>query len=380
MKRLQTARKRTKFLFVAFIIFLGFIAFFFVQRSIRIEEIRNRIAIHTPNGIESLEFVEIGGIRQAVLIRGQDVNNPILLVLHGGPGYPEIAVQKGNFLEDYYTVVYFDQRLSGKTYFANDVDAVKETDSMEVRINDVIELSEYLTARFDREKIALWGGSWGSALGINVAKKRPDLFSVFVSITQLANQDTAQRMAYAEALRLAKEAGNKSDVKALEQLAPYPGKGTPAKFDDRYYYRLWKMQRIARKYWDVPITLQSGAIFEDFWPQCYSPYYTFREATYFIRHDMAMLTGKGLSEAAARYMYEEYDLESLGLDFDLPIILGNGELDWIAPPILVETLFPQMTAPYKSYHIHKGVGHGYNYDQFYEIMTVEALRFALEDQ
>jgi len=43
--------------------------------------------IVTPNGVERLEKVRIGGIDQWVSIRGSDRRNPVLLYMHGGPGY-----------------------------------------------------------------------------------------------------------------------------------------------------------------------------------------------------------------------------------------------------------------------------------------------------
>jgi hypothetical protein len=38
--------------------------------------------------------VMIGGIKQAITIRGDDLSNPILLVIHGGPGYVETPLRK----------------------------------------------------------------------------------------------------------------------------------------------------------------------------------------------------------------------------------------------------------------------------------------------
>src|SRR5579864_7008497 len=49
-------------------------------------------AITSQNGIDSLESVRIGGIDQWVEVRGQNVNNPILLFIHGGPGVAFIAM------------------------------------------------------------------------------------------------------------------------------------------------------------------------------------------------------------------------------------------------------------------------------------------------
>ena len=49
--------------------------------------IANARKIVTPNGVERLQKVRIGGIDQWVSIRGADRRNPVLIVLHGGPGY-----------------------------------------------------------------------------------------------------------------------------------------------------------------------------------------------------------------------------------------------------------------------------------------------------
>ena len=46
------------------------------------------LVIDTPNGIVEQRFVKIGGIDQWIQIQGEDRDNPVLLVLHGGPGWP----------------------------------------------------------------------------------------------------------------------------------------------------------------------------------------------------------------------------------------------------------------------------------------------------
>src|SRR5215472_2182033 len=74
--------------------------------------------IVTPNGVEELLPLQINGSTQWISIRGRDRRNPILLFLHGGPGSPTIPIDymfQGPW-EDYFTVVQWDQRGSGKTY------------------------------------------------------------------------------------------------------------------------------------------------------------------------------------------------------------------------------------------------------------------------
>src|SRR5260370_32913693 len=67
-------------------------------------------AIRSPNGIASLERIQIGGIGQWIEVRGQNLDNPILLWVHGGPGIafiPLAAAFQGP-LEKYFTVVQWD--------------------------------------------------------------------------------------------------------------------------------------------------------------------------------------------------------------------------------------------------------------------------------
>jgi hypothetical protein len=46
------------------------------------------LEIDSPNGIVEQRFVRVGGIDQWIQLRGEDRDNPVLLVLHGGPGWP----------------------------------------------------------------------------------------------------------------------------------------------------------------------------------------------------------------------------------------------------------------------------------------------------
>src|SRR5271169_6236690 len=112
-------------------------------------------AILSPNGINSLEPVRIGGIEQWIEVRGQDVNNPILLFIHGGPGIafiPLAASFQGPW-EKYFTVVQWDQRGAGKTYTSNDKEILRPTMTMERMDADTLEMVNYLRNRFGRDKI-----------------------------------------------------------------------------------------------------------------------------------------------------------------------------------------------------------------------------------
>ena len=68
-------------------------------------------AVRSPHGINSREPVRIGGIDQWIEVRGQNVNNPVLLWTRDGPGIGFIPLA-GSFQgmrEKYFTVVQWDQ-------------------------------------------------------------------------------------------------------------------------------------------------------------------------------------------------------------------------------------------------------------------------------
>src|SRR6201988_1340199 len=98
--------------------------------------------ILTPNGVERLEKVRIGGIDQWVSVRGNDRRNPVLLYIHGGPGYVSIPMSWWfpRDLEEYFTVIQWDQRATGKTYLLTYPATIAPTLTREHMIADTEEM------------------------------------------------------------------------------------------------------------------------------------------------------------------------------------------------------------------------------------------------
>jgi pimeloyl-ACP methyl ester carboxylesterase len=69
-----------------------------------------------PNSIAEIKYLQLGGIEQWVMIRGENFANPLLTLLHGGPGMSEMRFFRcyNGSLEKKFTVVYWDQRGAGK--------------------------------------------------------------------------------------------------------------------------------------------------------------------------------------------------------------------------------------------------------------------------
>lgn len=128
-----------------------------------------------PGSLSERVFVEIGGIRQGMIIQSADPSNPVLLFLHGGPGMVEFFMEEDypTGLAQHFTMVWWEQRGAGMS-FASDIPP--ETMTLAQMIVDTIEVADYLRDRFGQERIVLMGHSWGSYLGIQVAAAAPDRF------------------------------------------------------------------------------------------------------------------------------------------------------------------------------------------------------------
>jgi pimeloyl-ACP methyl ester carboxylesterase len=118
--------------------------------------------IEAPNGISSLEEIELGGQRQWIFFRGEDRNNPILIFLHGGPGAPLFGISSTRTLYaeliKHFTVVHWDQRGAGKSYHR---DIPVDSLTFDRLVEDCNELIDYTRDRFNAQKVFIVGHSWG---------------------------------------------------------------------------------------------------------------------------------------------------------------------------------------------------------------------------
>jgi proline iminopeptidase len=131
--------------------------------------------IVSPNGVEELLEIPLGGTKQWIYVRRHDRRNPILLMIHGGPAAPEMPSSWffQNGWEDYFTVVQWDRRGSGKTYNFNDPDDIRPTLTLKRMVDDAGEVVQYLRNRYKKNKIFALGHSSGSIIGVGLPQKPP---------------------------------------------------------------------------------------------------------------------------------------------------------------------------------------------------------------
>jgi len=290
-----------------------------LQHTVAVER-----AIRSPHGIDTLEAVRIGGIDQWIEVRGQNVNNPILLFIHGGPGIPFIPLA-GAFQgpwEQYFTVVQWDQRGAGKTYISNDTDVVRKSMNVARLEQDTLEVANYLRNRFKRPKIFVLGQSWGSVLGLWLAHEHPELIYAYVGVGQVVNMQRNAQLVYRDALQQARNRGNEPAVKELESIAPYP----PENADLR---KLLIANKWAGRLLGPP---PDGAAFADIRRIVLSVAAT---PEYSLRDDYGFIRGQRFSAEILLPELMRVDLYQLGSDFQVPMFFFEGRQDPYCRPSLI---------------------------------------------
>lgn len=148
---------------------------------------KKRKEIIASNEISEMRSYVLNGITQKILIEGKSKSNPIVIFLHGGPGFPIpfCAGCRGMFpeLTDQAVMVYWDQLGCG----INDY-LIDESFSINHFINMTIELIEKIKADFPDNSINLLAVSWGSVLALKAAEAVPDLIDNVVIYGQVLKQ------------------------------------------------------------------------------------------------------------------------------------------------------------------------------------------------
>jgi pimeloyl-ACP methyl ester carboxylesterase len=312
----------------------------FGQKASQVDEyakaraiIKDLDSIVTPNGVQETYQARIGGVKQWVYVRGQDRDNPVILFVHGGPASP-MAPLMWMFqrpMEEYFTVVNYDQRASGKTYAANDTLQLGASLHIDQYVDDAIELAETIRRKYHKKKLILIGHSWGTIISMKAALKRPDLFYAYVGIGQVINTKDNERLSFEYGLQQAKKFANDKALKELQSIAPYPG--------------------------NRPIT-RERIIIARTWPQYYGGLSAYRNNSFYFFNGPLLSPDYSVTDADAIGKGSLFTLwrvmpEFLNIDFKpvhrfpVPVFMFMGRHDYTTPNPPTEAWLNHVKAPVK---------------------------------
>jgi pimeloyl-ACP methyl ester carboxylesterase len=202
-----------------------------------------------PGSIAEINYLQLGGLDQWVMIRGENLANPPLILLHGGPGFSEMRFFR-HFnapLEKNFTVVYWDQRGTGKSF---DRKIPRSSMTVEQFISDLDELVEVVRKRGGKSKVAIFGHSWGSVLGPLYAARFPEKVAVYVGSGQIGDWAASESTSYAFVLAEARRLANRKALKELCAIGP-PPYGSSSLWTERSWLQRFAGQFQARALWNM---------------------------------------------------------------------------------------------------------------------------------
>jgi len=321
----------------------------------------DQYSIHSAKGIDEASFVPIGGIEQWVKIRGEDRANPVLLFLHGGPGDVTSCWSFALFApwEKYFTVVQWDQRGAGRT-LAKTGPAIAPTLTVDRMAQDGSELAEYLRKHLVKDKIILVAHSFGSLLGLQMVRARPDLFYAYVGTGEVADEPKNYAVAYDALLKKARAVGNQRAIDELNKVGPPPYSSYAGYSVQRKWSNLFEG---SNSFLDGMIGLTLEA------PGCSVQDVNDSDAG-------QLLSGERLFPQTRSSGPKE-----LGLKFSVPIFFFQGAEDFSTPTALARDYLDAIQAPYKKFVPIQGAGHFAVFthsDQFLEKLVTQVRPLAIK--
>src|SRR5918993_1354353 len=308
-------------------------------RKSRQRKVAQALVINTPNGIVEERFVRVGGIDQWIQIRGEDRDNPVLLVLHGGPGWPNaVFTLPLRPWERHFTLVQWDHRGAGKTLGRNGKAGSGQM-TFDRRVADAIEVIEFLRQHLGVDKVVVLAESMGTLTGLPLVKRRPDLVAALVVTDLYVNMAANEARKYQLTLGRLQAAGNAKGVAALERIGPDP---------TRWNLQDWTTNMAWAFRTNVPTpNLDRRLLFP---LALTSPIYSLRDVS-------NLFVGFQWSTAQMFTELKASDARRLGTRFEVPFFLFQGTTDVVTLTSLAEEYFGEVEAPTKGLALIPNAGH-----------------------
>lgn len=280
-----------------------------------------------PGSIAIMTDATIGGVEQRLWFRGVSINQPAVILLHGGPGASEAALFRhfNADLERAFLMVYWEQRGTGRSYRRS---IPPESMTIDQFLRDLDEVIELVRHRFHKDRVVLLGHSWGSAIGLLYAARRPEKVAAYVGVGQVADMRKGERLSYEFAVAEARNRGHRDGTRALEKIGP-----PPHTVDEMLTSRKW-VERFGGAF---HASLSTGELI---WAA--------------LQTDEANLVdlikfGQG-NDFSLEHLWDEFrdlELDDAVVRFQTPIVFMLGRHDWEVPAVLAARYFDRIDAPCK---------------------------------
>lgn len=286
------------------------------------------------------EYLTIDGHKQGMFIEGANPDHPVMLYLHGGPGYPQYSMIQSAGLNwsDYVTICYWDQRGAGMSFNSKTQGAL----TVERLLQDMLEVTEFLKREFNKEKIYLFGHSWGTVLGSMAASRFPEHYLAYIGAGQVgrhknSNEDTLHF--------LLERAIEKGDKKAEREIGKVD-------FDENFY-----KNNQYRKVLSGYLTKYGGGMKRSHYSQMKSLIEIFTCSKYTWRERLNIPAGIYTSYEAFAEMMSKLDMAEIANDFKIPIYIIQGKYDYQTSYNEAKRFYDYIQAPIKQMYTFENSAH-----------------------
>lgn len=345
MKKLNSILKKVaKIVLVAIIVVVGIV---FVFRLIN----AHKYKITTPYGIQESDYVTINGCELYVQIRGENKDNPVIVFVHGGPGFPltYLSAYHQSYLESDYTFVNYGQRNSGRTFYKNKNNI--QTPSVDEMLNDLHGIVEFTKKKLVKEKVVIMGQSWGSILGTLYSQKHPENVSAYIGVGQVTDFDEGKLFAAKKALEVAKKRHEDNAVKNITSAIN--------RFEKAQNIQEVDLDNLNSLILNTMHYLKSDGEMDQFkqmFTGITSPYMKYDDIRWFLKASNTHSIVQS-QKPLVNYMYYAFDVYDYDLEYSVPMYYIQGEADYITPTEMVDEYYGKIIAPHKKIIKIKNAGH-----------------------
>ena len=319
-------------------------ALFLIIRHKKQVNLKKLTKIDSEHGIDREETINLNGIPQKILIRSENIRNPVLLFLHGGISAVAMPLSRyyENKLVKHFTLVHWDRRGVGKSYRSN---IHADSLTIDILVSDTILLSKYLREKQNKQKIYLLGLSFGSVIGLKTVFLYPDIFYAYIGVGQIVDMKKAEKISYDYTMMKAKEMNDLNALHVLTRIGETPYDNYDELLEQRKWLR--KFGGDFHKFKNLNL-LKIQALF--------SPDYSLSEI---------WKTYKGLEYEEKLFWnhYNEVNFPESIRKLDTPVIFMGGRYDYKVPSILAEEYLNMLEVPKKEFIWFENSGHAPNYEE-----------------
>ncbi|MGB4845688.1 MAG: alpha/beta hydrolase [Ferruginibacter sp.] len=305
------------------------------------------------NSIAMHEDMLINGAPQRITIRGKNKNNPVLLLVHGGPGNiaaPFAPKTAGYSLEDIFTVCYWEQRGAGLAYTK---DLPDSTITLNQIVDDGIEVVNYLRKTLEKAKIYIEGTSWGTTVSAFMVQKKPELFHAYIGVGQMANQPLSEQMSYDFVMKEAQKQNDTPAIKELKRIGrpPYPQKSNIEMAEACDVERLLVMRYVP---------MRRTPSFKEFRKAFLDNGLTFKEKfTYLINNPEQYYPAYKILWPTCFNVNLIRDAP----EWEIPVYIMHGDNDHFTETSLAREYFDSLKAPVKKWFLFEDATHSVQFEQ-----------------